>query len=83
MKQLKPANAFEWQRFTDEERERAGGKVQLANTDYKRSTAATKAIERLREGNPTYGTIGISAKTQAMLDMRPKNFTIYSKAGGK
>ena len=79
----KPANAFQWQRYTDEEREREGGKPQLANTDYKRSTAATKAIERLREGNPTYGTIGISAKTHTMLDMRPKIFTVYSKAGGK
>ncbi len=83
MTELKPANAFEWKRYTDEEREREGGKPHLANTDYKRSTAATKAIERLREGNPTYGTIGISAKTHAMLEMRPRNFTIYSKAGGK
>ena len=81
MKQLKPANAFEWQRYNEEERIRTGAKPQLANTDFKRSTASTKAIERLREGNPTYGTIGISAKTNLMVSLKPKDFNVYSKAG--
>jgi hypothetical protein len=78
---MKPANAFEWKRYTEEEREREGGKPQLANTDYRRSVASSKVIERLREGNPSYGTLGMSAKTQQMVDLRPKNFTVYSKAG--
>ena len=78
---MKPANAFEWQRYTEEERIRTGAKPQLANTDFKRSTASTKAIERLREGNPTYGTIGISAKTSLMISLKPKEFNVYSKAG--
>lgn len=81
MKQLKPANAFEWKRYNEEERVRTGAKPQLANTDFKRSTASTKAIERLREGNPTYGTIGISAKTSLMISLKPKEFNVYSKAG--
>lgn len=78
---MKPANAFEWQRYNEEERIRTGAKPQLANTDFKRSTASTKAIERLREGNPTYGTIGISAKTSLMISLKPKEFNVYSKAG--
>ena len=78
---MKPANAFEWKRYTEEERIRTGAKLELANTDFKRSTASTKAIERLREGNPTYGTIGISSKTQTMIDLKPKTFNVYSKAG--
>ena len=81
MKQLKPANAFEWKRYNEEERVRTGAKPQLANTDFKRSAASTKAIERLREGNPTYGTIGISAKTSLMISLKPKEFNVYSKAG--
>lgn len=79
MKQLKPANAFEWRRYNEEERIRTGEKLQLANTDFKRSTASTKAIERLREGNPNYGTVGISARTSQMLALKPKTFLIYSK----
>ena len=80
---LPPANAFEWRRFTDEERIRRGEKPALYNTDYKRSTASTRAIEKKREGNPTYGTIGVSSKTEAMIAMKPKSFTIYSKAKAK
>jgi len=79
MKQLKPANAFEWQRYNEEERVRTGAKLQLANTDFKRSTASTKAIERLREGNPNYGTVGISSKTSRMIDLRPRAFLVYNK----
>jgi hypothetical protein len=78
---LKTANAFNWKRYTDEDLVRRGGKPLLPKTDYQRSAASTKAVERIRETNPTYGTLGISGKTAELIALRPKNFTIYSKAG--
>lgn len=86
MKDLKPkppANAFEWKRYVAEEAIRRGEKPTPYNTDYKRSTASTRAIERKRESNPTYGTVSVSAKTELMIALKPKNFTIYSRAKAK
>jgi len=79
----KPANAFDWKRFTDEERERRGEKRDENNTSRKRSIASTKAVERLREGEPAYGTVGISSKTSSMIELKPKTFNVYSGAGEK
>jgi hypothetical protein len=80
-----PANAFEWQRFVVEEGVRRGDKPapDANNTSRKRSIASTKAIERLRETEPTYGTVGINAKTALMIELKPKEFTVYSKARSK
>ena len=75
-----PANAFEWKRFTEEEKERRGGQPLLPPGDYKRSTASTKMIEKRRETEPQFGTLGISSKTEAVIAMKPKTFNIYSKA---
>jgi hypothetical protein len=75
-----PANPFEWMRFTEEEKERRGGQPLLSASDYKRSTASTKMIEKKRETEPQFGTLGISNKTAAVIAMKPKSFTIYSKA---
>jgi len=75
-----PANAFEYMRFTEEEKERRGGQPLLPPGDYKRSEAASKAVEKKRETDPHYGTLGISSKTAAVIAMKPKSFTIYSKA---
>jgi len=76
-------NAFDWKRFTDEERERRGEKPNTknaGNTARKRSIASTKAIERIRETTmPTYGTVFISAKTAKMIAMKPKTFIIHSR----
>ena len=83
MKKLKPVNAFNWKQYTDEDLIRRGNKPLLPISDYKRSTASTRAVERIRETNPTYGTLGISAKTASLIAMKPKTFTIYSKAGQK
>ena len=80
---LPPANAFEWQRFTDEERIRRGELPPSSNTEHKRRVTATKLVERKRVDDPTYGTIGISSKTEAMIAMKPRTFTVYSKAKGK
>ena len=82
-KPLKPANAFEWRRYVQEEQERRGKEslAKLSGTSRTRSVASTKAIERLRETNPAYGTMhGMSSKTSLMVALKPKNFTIYSKA---
>jgi hypothetical protein len=82
LKDLAPkplANAFEYMRFTEEEKERRGGKPLLPPGDYKRSEAASKAVEKKRETDPHYGTLGISSKTAAVIAMKPKTFTIYSK----
>jgi len=75
-----PANAFDYMRFTEEERIRRGGQPLLSASDYKRSTASTKMIEKKRETEPQFGTLGISSKTAAVIAMKPKTFTIYSKA---
>ena len=80
------ANAFEWQRYVKEEDARRGAAASIAkqgSTSRKRSVAATQAIERVRQALPTYGTIGISSKTQQMIELKPKTFTIYSKAQTK
>ena len=68
---LPPANAFEWKRFTDEEKERRGGKSLLPNSDYIRSEAATKAVDKKRETDPSYGTLP---------SLKPKEFIVYNKA---
>ena len=73
-----PANAFEWMRFTDEEKERRGGKSLLPNSDYVRSEAATKAVAKKRETDPTYGTLSIKDRTEAAI--APRGFTVYNKA---
>lgn len=80
-----PANAFEWQRFVVEESIRRGDKQapDANNTSRKRSIASTKAIERIRESDPTYGTVGINVKTALMIELKPKEFNIYSKARSK
>jgi len=81
-----PANAFEWQRFVVEEADRRGDKpstLDAGTTSHKRSVASTKAVERLRETKPKYGTIGIGKKTAEMIELKPKNFSIYSKARTK
>ena len=81
-----PANAFEWQRFVVEEADRRGDKpstLDAGTTSHKRSVASTKAVERLRETKPKYGTVGIGKKTAEMIELKPKNFSIYSKARTK
>jgi hypothetical protein len=82
-KPLKPANAFEWRRYVQEEQERRGKEslAKLSGTARTRSIATTKAIERIRQTQPTFGTMhGMSSKTERMLALKPKTFIIYSKA---
>lgn len=82
-----PANAFEWQRYVQEEDVRRGVAASIAKqgtTSRKRSVASTQAIERVRKTLPTYGTLhGLSSKTERMLALKPKNFLIYSAAQTK
>ena len=66
-----PASPFEWMRFTEEEKARRGGKPLLPASDYLRSTASTRAIEKKRETDSTYGT---------MPSLKPRGFTVYNKA---
>lgn len=67
-------NAFNWKQYTDEERK---GKKDDNNTALLRSVAATKAVERSRLSTPTYGTVGIGAKTAAMMAQKPKHFNVH------
>jgi hypothetical protein len=69
-------NAFNWKQYTTEERK---GKKDDNNTALKRSVASTRAIERAREGTPTYGTVGIGAKTAAMMSQKPKHFNVHKQ----
>jgi len=72
-------NAFNWKQYTDEERASRGETRNENNTSRKRSISSSKAIERIREDMPTYGTLSISGKTAAMIAMKPKNFIIHKK----
>lgn len=76
-----PANAFEWKRYVVEESVRRGdhGALNANETSRKRSLAASKAIERIREDTPTYGTLAISGKTAAMLAQKPKKFKVLKQ----
>ena len=69
-------NAFNWQQYTDEERAKRGETLNANNTALKRSLASSKAVERIREDVPNYGTLAISGKTAAMLAQKPKQFKI-------
>jgi hypothetical protein len=72
-------NAFNWKQYTDEERAKRGETRDENNTSRKRSVASTKAIERIRTGEPTYGTIGIGQKTASLIAQKPKKFSIYKQ----
>jgi len=77
-----PANAFEWRRYVVEEAARRGDKPAKdpGSIARKRSISTTRAIERIRETRPTYGTMhGMSPKTAKMIAMKPKNFIIHSR----
>ena len=73
-------NAFNWRQYTDEERVKRGETLNANDTSLKRSMASTKAIERIRENVPTYGTLPISGKTASMLAQKPKQLSVH---GGK
>ena len=77
-----PANAFEWKRYVAEEAVRRGDKPVTQDMTYKRSTSSTKAVERVRERDPLYGTLAFTNKAEAMIALKPKLFTVYSKAKG-
>ena len=70
-------NAFNWKQYTDEERAKRGETINANNTALKRSLASSKAVERIREDAPNYGTLAISGRTAAMLAQKPKQFKIH------
>ena len=72
-------NAFNWKQYTDEERVKRGEKLNANNTSLKRSLASSKAIERIREDAPNYGTLEISGKTASLLKQKPKQFKIHKQ----
>ena len=72
-------NAFNWKQYTDEERVKRGEKINANNTALKRSLASSKAIERIREDAPNYGTLEISGKTASLLKQKPKQFKIHKQ----
>lgn len=82
LKPKPPANAFEWKRYVVEEAIRRGEKPTPYNASYERSTSSTKAVERVRERDPLYGTLAFTNKTAALIALKPKLFTIYSRAKG-
>ena len=66
-----PASPFEYMRFTEEEKARRGGKSLMPASDYVRSAAASKAVEKKRETDPKYGTLP---------SLKPRGFTVYNRA---
>jgi hypothetical protein len=77
-----PANAFEWKRYVVEEAIRRGEKPKPYDASYERSTSSTKAVEKVRERDPLYGTLAFTNKAEAMIALKPKQFTVYSRAKG-
>ena len=74
---MKPANAFEWKRYTEEEKLRQGDKSSLnANeTSRKRSEASSKAVERNRLTN-NQANIGYMS-FHKVDEATPAKFNIY------
>jgi hypothetical protein len=72
-------NAFNWKQYTDEERAKRGETLNANDTSLKRSMASSKAVERIREDVPNYGTLAISGKTAAMLAQKPNQFKIHKQ----
>jgi hypothetical protein len=72
-------NAFNWKQYTDEERVKRGETLNANDTSLKRSLASSKAVERIREDVPNYGTLAISGKTAAMLAQKPNQFKIHKQ----
>ena len=72
-------NAFNWKQYTDEERAARGETRNKNNTARKRSLASSKAIERIRQDTPNYGTLAISGKTASMLSQKPKQFKVHKQ----
>lgn len=70
-------NPFDWRKYTDEERAKRGETRNENNTARKRSISSSRAIERIREDMPAYGTLSISGKTAAMLAQKPKQLKIH------
>jgi hypothetical protein len=62
---------------------RRGDKPPDINTTLRRSHAASKSVEKIRETKPLHGImVGLSEKASAKI-MQQKNFTVYSKARSK
>jgi len=72
-------NAFNWKQYTDEERAARNETRNENNTARKRSLASSKAIERIRQDTPNYGTLAISGKTASMLAQKPKQFKVHKQ----
>lgn len=72
-----PANAFEWKRYVVEESIRRGDKQPDPNTALRRSHAATKAVDKIRETNPNHGIMTYLNKNRELTKL--SQFTIYSK----
>jgi len=72
-------NAFNWKQYTNEERGKRGETRNENNTALKRSLASSKAVERIREDTPKYGTLPISGKTASMLAQKPKQFKVHKQ----
>tara|TARA_R110000822_G_scaffold17335_2_gene58467 strand:- start:677 stop:889 length:213 start_codon:yes stop_codon:yes gene_type:complete len=52
-----PANAFDWKRYVVEESIRRGDKQPDAYTTLRRSAAASKGVDKIRETNPLHGVL--------------------------
>ena len=74
-----PANAFEWRRYVVEESIRRGDKQPDPNTTIRRSHAASKAVEKIRETKPMHGIMVGLNKKNSSIDLQPKNFFVLPK----
>jgi hypothetical protein len=75
-----PANAFEWRRYVVEEAIRRGDKQPDPNTTLRRSNAASKAVEKIRETNPMHGIMMGLNKAGTSISLKPRKFSVLNKA---
>lgn len=60
-------NAFDWERYTEEEHARRGDPFADIKRNATISVKTTKGVQKLREKNPSHGTIlGISDKAVSL-----------------
>jgi hypothetical protein len=72
-------NAFNWMKYTDEERAKADPKLRITNDQINRSNAASRGVEAIREAKPNHGIIAGANVKRNSFTLKPRQFTVYSK----
>jgi hypothetical protein len=72
-------NAFDWMKYTDEERAKSDPKLRITDEQINRSNAASRGVEAIRKANPNHGIIASANVKRNSFTLKPRQFTVYSK----